>query len=110
MFSEKVAIQLNDTHPALAIAELMRILVDLENVSWEKAWKTTVATFAFTNHTILPEAMEKWSLELFGRVLPRHLEIIFKINQQFMDEVQKHYPGDLEKMNRMSLIEENHTK
>ncbi len=110
MFSEKVAIQLNDTHPALAIAELMRILVDLEKVSWEKAWKTTVATFAFTNHTILPEAMEKWSLELFERVLPRHLEIIFKINQQFMDEVQERYPGDLDKMNRMSLIEENHTK
>jgi glycogen phosphorylase len=110
MFSEKVAIQLNDTHPALAIAELMRILVDLENVNWDKAWKITVDTFAFTNHTILPEAMEKWSLELFERVLPRHLEIIFRINQQFMDQVQERYPGDLDKMSRMSLIEENHTK
>jgi glycogen phosphorylase len=109
-FSDKVAIQLNDTHPALAIAELMRILIDLENIPWEKAWKITVATFAFTNHTILPEAMEKWSLDLFGRVLPRHLEIIFQINQLFLDQVQERYPGDLGKMNRMSLIEENHTK
>ncbi|MBT5551293.1 MAG: glycogen/starch/alpha-glucan phosphorylase [Nitrospina sp.] len=109
-FSDKVAIQLNDTHPALAIAELMRILIDLENIPWEKAWKITVDTFAFTNHTILPEAMEKWSLDLFGRVLPRHLEIIFQINQLFLDQVQERYPGDLGKMNRMSLIEENHTK
>ena len=110
MFSEKVAIQLNDTHPALAIVELMRILTDLENVPWEKAWKITVDTFAFTNHTILPEAMEKWSAELFGRVLPRHLEIIFKINQQFMDQILERYPDDVGRMNRMSLIEENHTK
>ena len=110
MFSEKVAIQLNDTHPALAIVELMRILTDLENVPWEKAWKITVDTFAFTNHTILPEALEKWSAELFGRVLPRHLEIIFKINQQFMDQILERYPDDVGRMNRMSLIEENHTK
>ena len=109
-FSNKVAIQLNDTHPALSIAELMRILIDIEKLPWAKAWKITVNTFAFTNHTILPEAMEKWSLELFTRVLPRHLDIIFQINQDFMDEVQKLYPGDMEKMNRMSLIEENHTK
>ncbi len=109
-FSNKVAIQLNDTHPALAIAELMRILVDTEKLPWDKAWETTVNTFAFTNHTILPEAMEKWSLELFGRVLPRHLDIIFQINQRFMDQVQEKYPGDWGKMNRMSLIEENHTK
>ncbi len=109
-FSDKVAIQLNDTHPALAIAELMRILIDIEKISWDKAWKITVDTFAFTNHTLLPEAMEKWSLELFGRVLPRHRDIIFQINQIFMDQVQEKYPGDLEKMRRMSLIEENHTK
>lgn len=109
-FSEKVAIQLNDTHPALAIAELMRILTDLENIPWDKAWEITVNTFAFTNHTILPEAMEKWSLQLFERVLPRHLKIIFKINQQFMNQIQERYPGDLGKMNRMSLIEENHSK
>ena len=109
-FSDKVAIQLNDTHPALAIAELMRILLDNEKLSWAKAWKVTVNTFAFTNHTILPEAMEKWSLDLFSRVLPRHLDIIFQINQKFMDQVQKKYPGDMDKMNRMSLIEENHSK
>ncbi len=110
MFSEKVAIQLNDTHPALAIAELMRILIDIEKLPWDKAWKVTVNTFAFTNHTILPEAMEKWTLELFSKVLPRHLDIIFKINQMFMDQVQERYPGDNGKMNRMSIIEENHTK
>lgn len=109
-FSNKVAIQLNDTHPALSIAELMRILIDIENLPWAKAWEVTVNTFAFTNHTILPEAMEKWSIELFSRVLPRHLDIIFQINQDFMDQVQERYPGDLDKMNRMSLIEENHTK
>ena len=109
-FSDKVAIQLNDTHPALAIAELMRILIDLEKVSWDKAWEITTNTFAFTNHTILPEAMEKWSIDLFRRVLPRHLDIIFQINQQFMNQVQERYHGDIGKMNRMSLIEENHTK
>jgi len=110
MFSDKVAIQLNDTHPALAIAELMRILVDLEKLPWDKAWEITTNTFAFTNHTILPEAMEKWSIELFRRVLPRHLDIIFQINHEFMNRVQELYPGDMGKMSRMSLIEENHTK
>lgn len=109
-FSDKVAIQLNDTHPALAIAELMRILIDIEKMPWNKAWKVTVNTFAFTNHTILPEAMEKWSIDLFRRVLPRHLDIIFQINQQFMEQLQERHPGDVEKMSRMSLIEENHTK
>jgi starch phosphorylase len=109
-FSDKVAIQLKDTHPALAIAELIRILIDLEKVSWDKAWEITTNTFAFTNHTILPEAMEKWSIDLFRRVLPRHLDIIFQINQQFMNQVQERYHGDMGKMNRMSLIEENHTK
>ncbi|MBT3415210.1 MAG: glycogen/starch/alpha-glucan phosphorylase [Nitrospina sp.] len=110
LFCDRVAIQLNDTHPALAIAELMRILVDIEKVSWDKAWKITSNTFAFTNHTILPEAMEKWSVELFRRVLPRHLDIIFQINQQLMNQIQALHPGDMGKMNRMSLIEENHTK
>ena len=88
----------------------MRILIDLEKVSWDKAWEITTNTFAFTNHTILPEAMEKWSIDLFRRVLPRHLDIIFQINQQFMNQVQERYHGDMGKMNRMSLIEENHTK
>jgi len=109
-FSDKVAIQLNDTHPALAIAELMRILIDIEKMSWDKAWEITVNTFAFTNHTILPEAMEKWSLDLFSRVLPRHLNIIYQINQHFMNDIQERYPGDIAKMNRMSLFEENHAK
>lgn len=109
-FSDKVAIQLNDTHPALAIAELMRILLDIEKMPWAKAWKITVNTFSFTNHTILPEALEKWSIDLFRRVLPRHLDIIFEINQHFLEQVQEHYPGDVQKMSRMSLIEENHTK
>ena len=109
-FSDKVAIQLNDTHPALGIAELMRVLIDIEKMPWDKAWEITVNTFAFTNHTILPEALEKWSIELFKRVLPRHLDIIFQINQRFMDQLQERYPGDIEKMSKMSLIEENHTK
>ncbi len=109
-FSDKVAIQLNDTHPSLAIAELMRILVDEESIPWNKAWEITVKTFAFTNHTILPEAMEKWSVDTFGRVLPRHLGIIFQINERFLKEVQSRYPNDISRLSRMSLIEENHTK
>ena len=109
-FSDKVAIQLNDTHPSLAIAELMRIFVDEEAISWEKAWETTVKTFAFTNHTVLPEAMEKWSVDIFGRVLPRHLGIIFQINERFLNKVKSLYPDDVSRLSRMSLIEENHTK
>lgn len=109
-FSDKVAIQLNDTHPSLAIAELMRIFVDEEAIPWDKAWEITVKTFAFTNHTILPEAMEKWPVEIFGRVLPRHLGIIFKINQIFLNQVKSLYPDDIGRLSRMSLIEENHTK
>lgn len=109
-FSDKVAIQLNDTHPSLAIAELMRIFVDEEAISWEKAWEITVKTFAFTNHTVLPEAMEKWSVDIFGRVLPRHLGIIFQINEQFLNKVKSLYPDDVSRLSRVSLIEENHTK
>jgi len=109
-FSDKVAIQLNDTHPSLAITELMRILVDEESIPWNKAWEITVKTFAFTNHTILPEAMEKWPVDTFGRVLPRNLGIIFQINERFLKEVQSRYPNDISRLSRMSLIEENHTK
>ena len=105
-FPKKTAIQLNDTHPAVAIAELMRVLVDEQDVPWEKAWAITRETFGYTNHTLLPEALEKWSVDLFSRLLPRHLEIIFEINQQFLDEVKKRYPGDVGKLSRMSLIEE----
>ena len=107
-FPDEVAIQLNDTHPAIGIAELMRILVDLEGVPWKGAWAITGKTFAYTNHTVLPEALEKWPVDLFGRVLPRHLQIIFRINQAFMDEVARRFPGDLDRMRRMSIIEEDH--
>jgi starch phosphorylase len=109
-FADKTAMQLNDTHPAIAIAELMRVLVDEQSVPWDKAWEITRATFGYTNHTLMPEALEKWSVELFARLLPRHLEIIFEINQGFMDELKARFPGDGGKLSRMSLIEENPNK
>jgi starch phosphorylase len=104
--SEKVALQLNDTHPTIAIPELMRILVDLEGFSWEHAWDITTRCFAYTNHTLLPEALEKWSVDLLGRLLPRHLQIIFEINYRFLKQVSWKHPGDVERLKRMSLIEE----
>jgi starch phosphorylase len=103
---DKVAIQLNDTHPALGIAELMRILVDERHVPWEKAWDITTRVFAYTNHTVLPEALERWKVSLLERVLPRHLLIIYEINRRFLDQVWIHNPGDHERVQRMSLIEE----
>ncbi len=105
-FPDKVAIQLNDTHPAIAIAELMRIFVDEENIPWEKAWELTQATIAYTNHTVLPEALEKWTVELLGKVLPRHLEIIYDINYQFLRDVRVRYPNNEELVQRVSLVEE----
>jgi starch phosphorylase len=105
-FPQFVAIQLNDTHPSIAIPELMRILMDEEGLGWEEAWEVCTGTFAYTNHTVLPEALETWPVDLLGRVLPRHLEIIFEINRRFMEAVNKRYPGDLERMRRMSLIQE----
>ncbi len=105
-FPDKVAIQLNDTHPAIAIAELMRIFVDEEDVPWEKAWELTRATVAYTNHTVLPEALEKWTAELLGKVLPRHLEIIYDINHQFLRDVRVRYPNNEELVQRVSLVEE----
>ena len=106
-FPGKVAIQLNDTHPALATAELMRILVDEQGLEWEKAWEVTRRTFAYTNHTLLPEALEKWSVPLFERVLPRHLQIVFEINRRFLEEeVEAKWPGDDGKKRELSLIEE----
>ena len=106
-FSDKVAIQLNDTHPAVAIPELMRILVDEELLQWDNAWQLCRKVFAYTNHTLLPEALEKWAVPLFGKVLPRHLQIIFEINRIFLEtEVEAHWPGDQAKKAELSLIEE----
>jgi starch phosphorylase len=103
----KVAIQLNDTHPVVAIAELMRVLVDVHQVDWDRAWDITQRTFAYTCHTLLPEALEKWPVELFGRLLPRHLEIVYELNQRFLDDVRRRFPGDEHRVMRMSLIEES---
>ncbi len=106
-FSAKVAVQLNDTHPAIAIVELMRILLDEENMEWDAAWAIVSRTFAYTNHTLLPEALEKWSVGLFEKVLPRHLQIIYGINERLMQLVETKWPGDNGKKAVCSLIEEN---
>ena len=106
-FHEKWAVQLNDTHPAVAVAELMRLLVDEHNLAWDEAWKVTRATFAYTNHTLLPEALEKWSVELFGALLPRHLEIVYEINRRFLEEVRAKYPDDGARLARLSIIDES---
>lgn len=104
--TEKFTVQLNDTHPSIAIAEMMRLLVDEYQMDWEPAWECTRRIFAYTNHTLMPEALEVWSLELFRRLLPRHLEIIFEINRRFLDQVRARYPGDEARVARMSLIDE----
>lgn len=109
-FSNYVSIQLNDTHPALTVVELMRFFVDEKRMSWEKAWDITRATCAYTNHTLLPEALEVWSVDLLGKVLPRHLQIIYEINSRFLSSVSKRWHGDISRMRRMSLIEEGATK
>jgi len=106
-FHEKFAVQLNDTHPSIAVAELMRLLVDELALDWDLAWSITRKTFAYTNHTLLPEALERWPLDLFGRMLPRHLEIIYEINARFLDEVRFAFFGDDERLARMSLIDEH---
>ena len=110
LFPEKAVIQLNDTHPVVAIPELMRLLIDEYRLNWEQAWDITTRTFAFTNHTLLPEALEKWPVNLFGRLLPRHLEIIFEINHRFLKEVGKRFPGEGDRIRRMSIIEEGRQK
>jgi starch phosphorylase len=107
---DKVAIQLNDTHPSLAVAELMRFLLDEARLGWEEAWDLTVRTLAYTNHTLLPEALEKWPVELFEMALPRHLEIVYEINRRFLIDVRSRYPGDDGRVQRMSLIEEGPEK
>jgi glycogen phosphorylase len=103
---DKVAIQMNDTHPAMAVAELMRILLDQAGLGWDEAWDLTVRTLAYTNHTLLPEALERWPVEWFEELLPRHLQIVYEINRRFLDDVHQLYPGDDGRAARMSLIEE----
>lgn len=109
-FSESIAVQLNDTHPAIAIPELMRLLVDEEGVAWEAAWEICVNTFAYTNHTLMPEALETWPIDMMGRVLPRHLEIIYEINRRFLEEIKVAYPNDANKLRDMSLFAERPVK
>ncbi len=106
-FHEKFAVQLNDTHPAIAIAELMRLLVDKNGMAWSAAWSVTRQSFGYTNHTLLPEALERWSVDLMSRILPRHMEIIFEINAHFLDEVRMRFPGDDKILARLSIIDES---
>ncbi|NJR48322.1 MAG: glycogen/starch/alpha-glucan phosphorylase [Leptolyngbyaceae cyanobacterium CSU_1_3] len=109
-FPDKVAIQLNDTHPSIGVAELMRLLIDEHSLEWDQAWDITRRTFAYTNHTLLIEALERWAVGLFGRLLPRHLEIIYEINYRFLDEVRQKYPNDKARLERMSLVQEGPEK
>ncbi len=105
-FPEKAAIQLNDTHPALAIVEFMRILLDEEQVDWDTAWDLTTRTFAYTNHTVMPEALECWPVSVFEKLLPRHMQVVYEINGRFLKELVAQYPGDPDRLGRMSLIDE----
>ncbi|MGB0523360.1 MAG: glycogen/starch/alpha-glucan phosphorylase [Flammeovirgaceae bacterium] len=109
-FHEKNVMQLNDTHPAIGVAELMRLLVDVHFMEWEDAWAVTQKTFAYTNHTLLPEALEKWPMPMMRRILPRHVEIILEINHHFLDEVRQQFPDDVAKLSRMSIIDESGDK
>jgi len=107
---DRVAVQLNDTHPSIAVAELMRLLVDERGLGWDEAWRITVATMGYTNHTLLPEALETWPLSMFEQFLPRHLEIIYEINRHFIEEVRARFPGDDARVRRMSIIGEDGAK
>jgi starch phosphorylase len=107
---DHVAIQLNDTHPAIAIPEMMHLLMDENNITWEKAWDVTIRTFAYTNHTLLPEALETWEVDLLERLLPRHLEIIYEINRRFLIDVSKVFPNDTDMVRRLSIVEEGTPK
>src|SRR3954469_2529116 len=110
LLADKVAIQLNDTHPAMAVAELMRILLDQAKLGWDESWDLTVRTLAYTNHTLLPEALEKWPVRYFELVCPRLIEIIYEINRRFLDDLRQRHPGDEDRARRMSLIEEDHER
>ncbi len=105
-FTSLIAVQLNDTHPSIAIPELMRLLLDIEGMGWEESWDITVNTFAYTNHTLMPEALERWTVDMMGRVLPRHLQIIYEINRRFLNEVAQKYPDSEKKLRDFSIIEE----
>lgn len=107
---EKVAVQLNDTHPSISIPELMRLLIDEEKLTWDEAWAVTTKVFSYTNHTVLPEALERWQASLMENMLPRHLEIIYHINFLWLKEVEKRYPGDMDRLRRMSMVEEDGEK
>src|SRR5882724_13162317 len=109
-FPDKVAIQLNDTHPSIAVAELMRVFLDDERMDWDVAWDLCERTFGYTNHTLMPEALERWPVKLFEKMLPRHLMLIYEINHRFMRQVQTRWPGDTDRMGRMSIIEEGRQK
>jgi glycogen phosphorylase len=109
-FHEKWAIQLNDTHPSIGVAELMRLLIDEHGLDWEKAWEITSRTFSYTNHTLLPEALERWPLTLFASLLPRHIEIIYEINARFLDQVRRRLDGDQARVSRLSIIDEQGEK
>lgn len=105
--ADKVAIQLNDTHPSIAIAELMRVMIDLHHMEWEQAWDISVRTFSYTNHTLMPEALETWPVAMFEKILPRHMQIIYEINHHFLQDVMHKHPGDTEMLRRMSIIDES---
>src|SRR5262249_15583552 len=107
---DRVAVQMNDTHPALCVAELMRILLDQAGLSWGAAWGIAQRTRAYTNHTLLPEALERWPVWLFETLIPRQLELIYEINRRFLDDVRRRYPGDEARVTRVSLIEEGPTR
>ena len=109
-FANHWQVQLNDTHPSIAVAELMRLLVDERHIEWEDAWEITSKSIAYTNHTLLPEALEKWDLKLFKTLLPRHMEIIYEINRRFLQVVRLHYPGDDTMLEKMSIIDERGNK
>ncbi len=109
-FAEKAAIQMNDTHPSVAVAELMRLLLDEHELSWDEAWRTTTAVLAYTNHTLMSEALERWPIPLFEKYLPRHLQIVYEINARFLREAAERWPGDAERLRRMSIIEESEPK